>query len=116
MEVSRRPAEVFPPGDMLKQALAYEGWSQTDLAEIIDRPVRLVNEIIAGKRAITAETARGLAAALHTSPEFWMALEASYQLWRDATGDNDPTSRRARLYKKVPLKEIIRRGWVDASN
>ena len=54
-------AEIFPPGEMLKDELEARNWSQTEFAEIIGRPVRLINEIIAGKKAITPETAVQLA-------------------------------------------------------
>ncbi len=76
------PAEVFPPGEFLAEELEARGWSQTDFAEILGRPPRLVNEIIQGKRAISTETARGIADALGTSAEYWLNLEAIYQLRR----------------------------------
>ena len=41
-------AETFPPGEFLREELEARGWSQTELAEIIGRPVRLINELIAG--------------------------------------------------------------------
>ena len=75
----RTAAEVFPPGDFLSEELEARGWTQSDLAAIIGRPVRLVNEIIAGKRSITPETATGLAEAFGTSPDVWLALEATWQ-------------------------------------
>ncbi|MGD9893927.1 MAG: HigA family addiction module antitoxin [Dehalococcoidia bacterium] len=112
----RRPAEVFPPGDFLREELEERGWTQTDLAEILGRPYRVVNEIIAGKRRISPETAKGLAAALGTSPEFWLNLEAAYQLWRVGTDDDNPVARRARLFTIAPLKELLRRGWIEASD
>ena len=62
----RAPAEVFPPGEFLQDELAARGWTQTEFAEIIGRPTRVVNEIIAGKRSISPETARDLAAGLGT--------------------------------------------------
>ena len=49
----RRPAEVFPPGDVIKEELEARAWTQTDLAEILGRPQRVVSEIIHGKRAIS---------------------------------------------------------------
>ena len=54
------PAQVFPPGDRLKEELDARGWTQADLADILGRPARLVSEIITAKRAITPETAHGL--------------------------------------------------------
>ena len=79
--MARPPAEVFPPGELLAEELEARGWTQTDLADILGRPHRLVNEIIAGKRRITPETAMGLAAALGTTAALWLNLESAYQLW-----------------------------------
>lgn len=112
----RRPAEVFPPGDFLRKELEARGWTQTDLAEILGRPVSMVNEIIAGKRGISPETARGLAAAFGTSPELWMNLESAYRLSRVRGDDSDLVARRARLYSKAPVKDMIRRGWIEPSD
>ena len=55
---TQRPAEVFPPGEFLRDELEERGWSQSDLAEIIGRSTSVVNGIILGKRAITPETAK----------------------------------------------------------
>src|SRR5215207_273516 len=77
----RIPAEVFPPGEYLADELETRGWTQTEFAEIIRRPLKVVNEIISGKKAITPDTAREFAAALGTSPQYWMNLESAYQLW-----------------------------------
>lgn len=112
---ARRPAEVFPPGEFLREELEERGWTQSDLAEILGRPFPLVNEIISGKRRITPETAVGLAAALGTSPELWLNLEAAYQLGQVGRPDRDPVARRARLYELAPIKEIVRRGWIEPS-
>jgi HTH-type transcriptional regulator/antitoxin HigA len=106
-----RPAEAFPPGEFLRDELQARDWTQTDLAEILGRPVRVVNEIIAGKRAITPETAKGLGDALNTSAEFWLNLESSFQLWRVRDHD-DKVARRARLYALAPVGDMIRRNWI----
>lgn len=112
METTARiPAEVFSPGEFLKEELESRGWSQVELSEILDRPPRLISEIISGKRAITPETAKGLAAALNTSAELWMNLETSYRLSKTPL-ETSHVQRRARLYGKFPVKELLRRGWV----
>jgi addiction module HigA family antidote len=54
--------------------------TQTALAEHLDVPVRRINEICRGRRAITAETAWLLAQALGTSPQFWLNLQSIYEL------------------------------------
>lgn len=112
---TRRAAEVFPPGEFLREELDARGWTQTDLAAILDRPLAMVNEIIAGKRRITPETAKGLAAAFGTSPELWLNLESAYQLWQVRNDDYGNVARRARMYSLAPVKEMQRRGWLGQS-
>ena len=108
---NRTPAEVFPPGDFIAEELEARGWSQIEFADILGRPARLVSKLIAGKRAITPETARGLGAAFGTGPEFWMNLERDYQLSR-AVHDDTAVQRRSHLYSKAPVKEMVKRGWI----
>lgn len=89
-----QPAEVFPPGDFIRDELEARGWSQGDLARILGRPVQTVNMIINGKKSITAETAKALGLAFGTGPELWMNLETAYRL--HTAPDADPAiSRRA---------------------
>jgi antitoxin HigA-1 len=54
--------------------------SQNMLARMIGVPPRRINEIVLGKRGITADTAIGLAEALGPSEHFWMGLQADYEL------------------------------------
>lgn len=107
-------AETFAPGEFLKEEIEARGWTQIELADIMGRPTRLVNEIIAGKRAITPETAIQLGNALDTGPELWMNLESQYQLSKVASSD-DLVARRARLYTLFPVREMIKRRWIEAT-
>lgn len=69
------------PGKILKDEFLDEiGISQVAFAAHIQVPVQRVNEIVRGKRGITSETAWLLAQALDTTPEFWLNLQASYDL------------------------------------
>jgi addiction module HigA family antidote len=69
------------PGEILLEVfLTPIGISQNRLARAMDVPPRRVNEIIHGKRAITANTALRLARALGTSEQFWMGLQVAYDL------------------------------------
>jgi HTH-type transcriptional regulator/antitoxin HigA len=108
------PAEVFPPGEFLLDELEARGWTQAEFAEIIRRPARLVSEVVAGKRAVTPETARDFSAALGTSAQFWLGLEAAYQSSRLAPADS-AISREAKLRERFPVRELIKRGWVEGS-
>jgi HTH-type transcriptional regulator/antitoxin HigA len=115
MEVAERTiAEVFAPGVFIAEELEERGWSQIELAEILGRPARLVSELIAGKRAITPETAKGLGAAFGTGAQFWMNLERDYQLAK-AVHDDSIVERRAKLYAKAPVKEMVKRHWIEHS-
>jgi HTH-type transcriptional regulator/antitoxin HigA len=108
-------AETFPPGEFLKDELEARNWNQIEFAEIMGRPAKLVNEIVQGKRAITPETAVQIGEALGTGPEVWMNLESQYQLSKVHPTDST-VSRKAKLYGRFPVREMIKRGWIDATD
>ena len=116
MATGWRPAEAFPPGDFLKEELEERGWTQHDLAAIMGKHVRTVNELVVGKRSVTPETAKSLAAALGTTAQFWLNLDSTYKLWRSKYDESDEVARRARLYTIAPIKDMIRRGWIEPSD
>jgi HTH-type transcriptional regulator / antitoxin HigA len=112
----RIPAEVFPPGEYIKEELEERGWTQNDLAEVLGRPIQLVNEVILDKRGVTPETAKGLAAAFGTSAQLWLNLDAAWQLYKTRnTGLDLSIERRARIYSKAPVKDMVKRGWIQFS-
>lgn len=80
MRKSSKPAEVFPPGDFIREELQARKWTQGDLARILGRPLQTVNQIINGNKRITAETAKELGMAFGTGPELWLNLENAYRL------------------------------------
>jgi antitoxin HigA-1 len=77
--MSRLP-NVHPGEVLLQEFLLPMLISQNALARAIRVPPRRVNEIVLGKRAITADTAVRLAHYFGTSEHFWMALQASFDL------------------------------------
>ena len=69
------------PGEILfEEFLKPLDISQNRLARAMDVPPRRINEIVHGKRAVTADTAIRLALALGTSEQFWMGLQADFDL------------------------------------
>ena len=73
--------ENIHPGEvLLEEFLVPMGLSQTRIAREIGVPPRRINEIVHGKRAITADTALRLARFFGTSEAFWMGLQADYDL------------------------------------
>ncbi len=85
--------EFFPPihpGEiLLEEFLKPMGISQNRLAIGIGVHARRINEIVLGKRSITADTALRLARFFGTTPQFWMNLQSKYELDKasDELGD-----------------------------
>lgn len=73
--------EPIHPGEILMEDFI-EGFgiTQNKLAVSISVPPRRINEIVHGKRGITADTAIRLARYFGTSDEFWMNLQSNYEL------------------------------------
>lgn len=113
------PAEAFPPGELLRDELAERGWAEGEFAEIIGRPVQAVSEILNGKKEITPETAVAIGAALGTSAELWLNLQAAYRLHQVRASKAPavkPVERRARLRSLVPVRELQKRDWLPKTD
>lgn len=68
------------PGEQLRDELDERGMSGSALARELHVPAPRINDILAGKRGITADTALRLARYFGTSAKFWMNLQAAYEL------------------------------------
>ena len=68
------------PREHLAEMLAELGVSQYRLARTIGVPPRRINEIVHGRRSVTADTALRIGRALGTTPEFWLNLQRMYDL------------------------------------
>jgi addiction module HigA family antidote len=71
---------VHPGEVLLEEFLVPMALSQNAVARAIGVPPRRINEIVLGKRAITADTALRLAKAFGTSEAFWLGLQVDYDL------------------------------------
>jgi len=71
---------IHPGEVLLAEFLEPMGISQNALARAMGVPPRRINEIVLGKRAVTADTALRLAKAFGTSESFWMGLQADFDL------------------------------------
>jgi len=113
---TRRPAEVFPPGDFIREEIEARGWTQGDLAQIMGRPLQFVNELVAGKKQVTPETALGLAKAFGDDDAlYWMNLDNVYRLAQAKPAD-ESVGRRAQLYSLFPVRELMKRKWIEPSD
>jgi addiction module HigA family antidote len=78
------------PGEVLREEfLEPLGMSAYALAKALRVPVNRVTGILAGERAISADTALRLARFFGTTPEFWMNLQGAYELERARTEHGD---------------------------
>ncbi len=70
------------PGEiLLHEFLMPMGITQSELARKINVPIQRINTLVNGKRGISAETALLLSKVFGTTPEFWMNLQSSYDLY-----------------------------------
>lgn len=87
--MSNRDLEAIHPGEvLLDEFLVPMGISQYRLAKDVSVPQRRISEIVQGKRGITADTALRLGRFFAMEAEFWLNLQACYDLLRaeDALG------------------------------
>lgn len=83
---SRRPAH---PGELLKRLfLTPLEMTQSEVAERLGVPDERVNSLVNGRRSVTAETALLLARLFDTTPEYWMNMQAGYDLWEALQGES----------------------------
>ena len=78
--MARKPSPVHPGEVLLEEFLKPLGISQYRLAKDMSVAARRINEIVLGKRAVTADTVLRLSRYLRTSERFWLNLQARYDL------------------------------------
>jgi len=76
----KKLAPVHPGEILTEEFLKPMSLSQNALARGLGVPPRRINEIVHGKRRVTADTALRLARFFRMSPEFWMGLQMDYEL------------------------------------
>ena len=87
--MTKQPKNPFHPGEiLLEEFLAPMGRTQVEFARQLGWTKARLNELIRGKRGITAASALDLAEALGTSPRLWMNLQATYDLDREISARN----------------------------
>ena len=79
--------DIQHPGYYIRDELDARGWTQRDLAYILDTPEQAVNMIISGKRGISADMAKALGEAFEVHPGFFANLQKMYDLSRAKVPD-----------------------------
>ncbi|MFQ5714238.1 MAG: HigA family addiction module antitoxin [Candidatus Scalinduaceae bacterium] len=100
--MSTKKIQPMHPGEiLLEEFLKPMDLSQNRLANDIGVPVRRINEIVHGKRRITADTALRLARYFKMSPQFWLGLQMDYDL------DIEEDKIAKRINKEVSVCETV---------
>ena len=106
---SKRKLDPVHPGEiLLEDFLKPLEMSQYRLARGLSVPPRRINEIVLGKRSVTADTALRLARFFGTSDRFWLNLQASYDL------DVERDRLAGRLSREVEVLRLVANGLADA--
>ncbi len=106
--------DVPAPGHYIREELEARGWKQVDLAYVLGVPEQSVNLIVAGKRGITADMAKALGDAFDVPAELFVNLQKAYDLSR-ARAPDPSVARRGRLQSVYPIREMMKRGWLVAT-
>ena len=108
----RSMSEQAHPGVYLSQELGRRGWNQSDLVFILGCQPKTVNAIINGRQGISPAMSKALGDALGLSPDYFADLQQAFDL--ASAGDPDPAvSLRAKMQQNYPIREMIKRGWLQ---
>jgi HTH-type transcriptional regulator/antitoxin HigA len=100
------------PGTLVREAMELKGWTQSDLAFALGTTTAAINQILNDKRSISHNMARALEVALGQSAETFARVQAEWDL-RHAEDPDPSVLARSRILSRYPLREMIRRGWID---
>jgi HTH-type transcriptional regulator/antitoxin HigA len=107
--------EVPPPGFFIREELESRGWSQVELAYMLEVPVQAVSMILSGKRGITPEMAKKMGVAFDVPPEFFLNLQIAWELYK-APDPHPDVAKKVRLQSLYPVRDMMRRQWLVSSD
>ena len=97
---------VHPGEVLLEEFLKPMGLSQNRLALDVGVPPRRINEIVLGKRSITADTALRLGRYFGNSPQFWLGLQRDYDLDIAAEALGERLEREVQVFAMVRARRV----------
>ncbi len=106
------PPVAIPPGFTIEMILSDRGWTQAELARRMGRPVQVVNEIVKGKKEITADTAIELSRVLGSPASFWLNLEANHRENVARLERLKAEEEEVKKTRNFPYDEMVRYGLV----
>lgn len=106
------PSMPVPPGETILELLEERGIKQTELADRMGRPAKVINEIVKGKSAITADTAIQLEQVLGVPAKFWNNLEANYREILARSKAEEQYKDEVEIAIQYPYEEMARWDWI----
>lgn len=106
------PDWISAPGETIADLLEERGWTQTELAKRTGFTKKHINLLIKGSAPIYEDTALKLERVLGSNARFWLAREAQYRETLARRREKESLKRDADWLKRIPLKDMIRFGWV----
>lgn len=104
---SRKLTPIHPGEVLMEEFLKPLKLSQYRVAKDINVPPRRINEIVLGKRAISADTALRLSKYFGNSAEFWMNLQARYDLEIEEDVLSEELKHRVRVFAPERFSKVI---------
>ena len=105
-----KPFYNVGPGDFILDFLDSFGWTQNDLAEVTGFSLKTINLLINNKQGITPETAVTLEKVFGSPADFWIEVDAKYQIRKreeQNSEKNELTAKKAMLRKYIP-EDLLR--------
>jgi HTH-type transcriptional regulator / antitoxin HigA len=115
MTTTTAPLGIQHPGFFIKEEMEERGWIQRDLAFILAVPEQSITQLLLGKKGVTPEMALQLGAAFDVAPEFFANLQLAFDM-SQARKPDPSVAVRASLQSIFPVREMIRRGWIENSD
>ncbi|VFN05001.1 MAG: addiction module antidote protein, HigA family [Candidatus Kentron sp. G] len=114
MNNSYQPDFAVHPGEHLEEVLETSAMTQTELAARLGIHKKTINEIIKGKAPVTSEMALRLGKVFHYPAHLWNNMQRNYDETVARQAEQQRLSRHLDWLKKVPVREMVRRRWLDA--
>ena len=107
------PSVAIAPGETIKENIRFLGISQKELATRLGITQKHLSNIMRGNAPITYETALKLETVIGASAQFWVNLEANYQLHHTRLNALEHLDEDLEILKKIPYKEMSAYGWIE---
>lgn len=112
-DVEQAKLLISAPGDTLLETIDFKGINQVELAKLMNRPLKTINEIIKGKAEITPQTAIQLERVLGIDADFWISRERNYRLELARIAEAENLLKNGEWVKNFPLSYLKKNHFID---